>query len=82
MSNLETSNEPEKKKPGLERLSRFDAVALVANTALEVRDSGHDVIVRHAHVQGRPGILILMPGFELIDGNLRLVATEPVGDIA
>ena len=72
----------EKKKPGLDRMSRFDAVALVANMALEVRDAGHDVIVRHALVSGNRGILIFMPGFELIDGNLRLVASEAVEPLA
>jgi len=45
--------------------------------ALEVREAGHDVIVRHALVSGKRGILVFMPGFELIDGNLRLVASEP-----
>ena len=59
-------------------MSRFDAVALVANTALEVREAGHDVVVCHAAISGNRGILIFMPGFELIDGNLRLVASaEP-----
>lgn len=72
----------EKKKPGLDRMSRFDAVALVANMALEVRDAGHDVIVRHALVSGKRGILVFMPGFELIDGNLRLVANEAPEQVA
>ncbi len=72
----------EKKKPGLDRMSRFDAVALVANMALEVRDAGHDVIVRHALISGNRGILVFMPGFELIDGNLRLVASEAVEPLA
>lgn len=54
-------------------MSRFDAVALVTNMALELRDVGHNVVVRHAAVSGQRGILIFMPGFELIDGNLRLV---------
>lgn len=63
-------------------MSRFDAVALVANMALEVRDAGHDVIVRHALVSGNRGILIFMPGFELIDGNLRLVANEAIDLVA
>ena len=67
----------ERKKHSLEQMSRFDVVALVANMALEVRDAGHDVIVRHALVSGKRGILVFMPGFELIDGNLRLVASEP-----
>jgi len=67
----------EKKKHSLEQMSRFDVVALVANMALEVREAGHDVIVRHALVSGKRGILVFMPGFELVDGNLRLVASEP-----
>ena len=67
----------ERKKLSLEQMSRFDVVALVANMALEVRDAGHDVIVRHALVSGKRGILVFMPGFELVDGNLRLVAREP-----
>ena len=67
----------ERKKLSLEQMSRFDVVALVANMALEVRDAGHDVIVRHALVSGKRGILVFMPGFELVDGNLRLVASEP-----
>lgn len=54
-------------------MSRFDAVALVTNMALELRDVGHNVVVRHAAVSGQRGILVFMPGFELIDGNLRLV---------
>lgn len=58
-------------------LSRFDAAALVANTALKVRDSGHAVIVRHAKVLGEQGILVFIPGFELIDGDLKLVTNEP-----
>lgn len=73
MSESESLTTQEKKRPGLERMSRFDAVALVTNMALEVRDAGHDLIVRHAAVAGQRGILVFMPGFELIDGNLRLV---------
>lgn len=57
-------------------MSRFDAVALVTNMALELRDVGHDLVVRHAAISGKRGILIFAPGFELIDGDLRLVATE------
>jgi len=58
-------------------MSRFDVVALVTNMALEVRGAGHNIVVRHALVSGKRGILVFMPGFELIDGNLRLVASEP-----
>ena len=67
--------EKQKKKQDFSSLSRFDAAALVANTALVARDSGHEVVVRHAKVQGEQGILIFIPGFELVDGNLSLVAT-------
>ena len=76
MSDLESLTPQERKRHALERMSRFDAVALVANTALELRGAGHDVVVRHAAISGQRGILVFMPGFELIDGNLRLVATE------
>jgi hypothetical protein len=77
MSNLENLTPQEKKQNALRGMSRFDAVALVANMALELRDAGHDLVVRHALVSGKRGILIFAPGFELIDGNLRLVATAP-----
>lgn len=61
-------------KPNLlGNLSRFDAAALVANTAIKVREGGHQIVVRHAKVAGEQGILVFIPGFELIDGNLRLV---------
>lgn len=78
MSESENSTTQEKKRPGLERMSRFDAVALVTNMALEVREAGHNLIVRHAVVGGQRGILVFMPGFELIDGNLRLVEPATV----
>jgi hypothetical protein len=76
MSNLENLTPQEKKQNALQKMSRFDAVALVANMALELRDVGHDLIVRHAAISGQRGILIFAPGFELVDGNLRLVASE------
>ena len=65
-------------------LSRFDAAALVASTAVEVRDKGHQIVVRHAKVQGEQGILIFIPGFQLVDGNLSLVANEvqPAAELA
>ena len=77
MSNSENLTPQERKQAALQKMSRFDAVALVTNMALELRDVGHNVVVRHAAVSGERGILIFMPGFELIDGNLRLVSTEP-----
>lgn len=76
MSNLESLTPQEKKQNALRGMSRFDAVALVANMALELRDAGHDLVVRHALVSGKRGILIFAPGFELVDGNLRLVVSE------
>ena len=76
MSDLESLTPQERKHAALQKMSRFDAVALVANMALELRDVGHDLIVRHAAISGQRGILIFAPGFELIDGNLRLVVTE------
>ena len=76
MSNLENLTPQEKKQNALRGMSRFDAVALVANMALELRDAGHDLVVRYALVSGKRGILIFAPGFELVDGNLRLVVSE------
>jgi hypothetical protein len=82
MSQLKTSAKQEKKQSGLSRLSRFDAAALVANTAVEVREGGHNIVVKHARVQGEQGILIFIPGFELVDGDLRLVANDaPVAEV-
>jgi hypothetical protein len=52
-------------------------VALVVNTALKVRDGGHEIVVRHAKVAGEAGILVFLPGFELTDGNLKLIQKEP-----
>lgn len=75
-------SESKKQKTDLRHLSKFDAAALVANTALVARDSGHPFVVRHAKVQGEQGILIFIPGFELVDGELRLVANEPIAETA
>lgn len=68
-----TNSKKQKKKPDFSSLSRFDAVAMVANTALVAREGGHSVTVRHARIEGQRGILIFIPGFELVDGDLRLV---------
>lgn len=68
----------QKKKLDFSDMSRFDAVAMVANTAVVARDSGHPVTVRHARIQGERGILVFIPGFELIDGNLKLVEEAPI----
>lgn len=76
MSQSTKLKKQKKTPPSTESLSRFDAVALVVNTALKVRDGGHDIVVRHAKVTGQAGILVFLPGFELNDGNLELVQEE------
>ncbi|OQB38038.1 MAG: hypothetical protein BWY09_01453 [Candidatus Hydrogenedentes bacterium ADurb.Bin179] len=77
MSQSTSSMEQKKTSPSTEKFSRFDAVALVVNTALKVRDGGHEIVVRHAKVAGEAGILVFLPGFELTDGNLKLIQEEP-----
>lgn len=67
---------------GLERLTHEQAASLIIDAVSTVRDAGHDVIVRHALISGNRGILVFMPGFELIDGNLRLVASEAAEPLA
>lgn len=56
-------------------MDRQAVAQVVVDTALGVQSKGHQVVVRHAKVQGEQGILIFIPGFELRDGNLSLVAT-------
>lgn len=73
MSQSTNSTKQEKKQKDFSHMSRFDVAGLVANTALMARDSGHQVVVRHARVEGQRGILVFIPGFELHDGNLSLV---------
>lgn len=73
-----TSLKKQKTKPDFSDMSRFDVAGMVVNTAIVARDSGHKVTVRHARVEGERGILVFVPGFELIDGVLGLVEeSEP-----
>lgn len=55
---------------GLNEISTFDALQLVINTAVEVRDAGHPLQV----VQKDGLIVIAIEGYELIDGKFRAVA--------
>lgn len=63
------------KKPRIDfsEMAEHDVVALVTNTAVVAKNSGHPVTVRHARVEGQRGILVFMPGYELADGLIMRV---------
>jgi uncharacterized protein GlcG (DUF336 family) len=54
-------------------LSPHDAIALVANSAVVARESGHPVEVAVARRNGVTGILVWMPGYLMQNG--AVVAT-------
>jgi hypothetical protein len=60
-------------------LNDIDAVRLVANTAAAVRDAGHAVQVHVAKVRGEVGIMIWMPGYEVLNGQIVRFATSGNG---
>jgi len=59
-------------------LSHVDAVALVANTAIVARDSGHNVQVKVASIKGERGIVIFMPGYHMVDGRVLPLVANPL----
>lgn len=63
-------------------LDEHDAIALLTNVAVQMREDGHAIDVRHARLSGRPGILIFMPGYELRDGLIRRAETAAVAQAA
>ena len=74
MSQSKTLNKPKSKQDGY-KMSYHDAVALVINTAIMIRDEeDHPIIVKQATVQGQSGMLIFMPGYEWDNRKLRRVS--------
>jgi hypothetical protein len=65
-----------KPKADFSDLAEHDAVAIVMNTAVVARDSGHPITVQHARIQGQRGILIFIPGYELAEGRVQRVVEE------
>ncbi len=63
-----------KPKADFSDLAEHDAVAIVMNTAVVARNSGHPITVQHARIQGQRGILIFIPGYELVGGRVQQVA--------
>lgn len=55
-------------------MSYRDVVAMLMNTAVIAKDSGHRVSVRNATVAGEAAIVIVAPGYKFVDGTLRAVA--------
>lgn len=64
-------SQSKKPKTDFSDLAEHDAVALVTNTAVVAKQSGHGVVVRHARIEGQRGILVFMPGYELVEGRVR-----------
>lgn len=65
-----------KKKIDFSDMSERDFVAMLMNTAVVGRDSGHSVAVKNGRFSGQPGIVIVMPGYRYEAG--RVVAVEGV----
>jgi phosphoribosylamine-glycine ligase len=56
-------------------LSSHDAAALVVNTAVELREIGHDIVVKNAvAASGKGVIVIVIPGYSFDRG--KLVSTD------
>ncbi|MEZ4594553.1 MAG: hypothetical protein R3D55_25925 [Chloroflexota bacterium] len=61
-------------------MSERDFVAMLMNTAVVGRESGHSVMVKNGRFANQPGILIVLPGYRYEDG--RVVATQPEAEVA
>lgn len=61
-----------------EGLSKTNAAEFVVNNAMVTKDAGHDwIVIRHAKVTGQQGILIFLPGFEVVNGRVSRIVTNP-----
>jgi hypothetical protein len=65
-----------KSKVDFSDMSTYDTVNLVINTGIVARDSGHPVRVSTARVKGVGGLMIWIPGYTMIDGQVRRLAAE------
>jgi hypothetical protein len=63
-------------------LVTHDAIALVTNTAVVARDSGHPVKVAVANYQGSWGILVWMPGYHMVNGAVVAIDSATSGNTA
>lgn len=63
-----------KKQIDFSDMSERDFVAMLMNTAIVGRESGHEVVVKNGRFSDQPGILIVLPGYRYEDG--RVVATQ------
>lgn len=69
-----------KKKIDFSDMSERDFMAMLMNTAVVGRESGHGVQVKNGRLLGTPSVLIVLPGYRFEDG--RVVAVEGVGEPA
>ena len=58
-------------------LSYHDVVAMIMNTAV-VAKRDHPVMVREAKISGKKGVLVFMPGYEMVSGKLRKLEDFPL----
>ena len=65
-----------KKKIDFSDMSERDFVAMVMNTAVVGRKSGHNVAVKNGTFSNQPGILIVLPGYRFENGRVVQVAPE------
>ena len=59
-------------------MDEVDRLRLVAQTALIVHDSGAPLMVLNGRFQGMQGIMIWIPGYNILDGEMNLIAPQAV----
>lgn len=64
-------SQSKKPKADFSDMSFHDVVAMIMNTAVVAKESGHGVNVRNATVAGVPSIVVVMPGYRFEDGRLQ-----------
>lgn len=76
------SAKDQKQKIDFTDMSERDFVAMLMNTAVVGRESGHHVIIKNGRFNQQPGILIVLPGYRYKDGRAVAVNTElSIGEI-
>lgn len=68
------------KKIDFSDMSERDFVAMLMNTAVVGRESGHGVQVKNGRFLQVPSVLIVLPGYRFEDG--RVVRVEVEGETA
>ncbi len=63
-------------------MSERDFVAMLMNTAVVGRESGHGVAVKNGTFNKQPGILIVLPGYRFEDGRVVAVDVAEAVEVA